>query len=174
MLGFTKQEQGIVLFLIFTLVIGSLVTLYQRFISKETILRANQTTIEDFKKRAQEITDDEDIHYAELDKSIQGPSQNDNATSRQNNHIEDVQEINSTKRVANPSNNGQEKKFLININKANQEELQNLPKIGPVLAKRIITYRERNGLFESFEDLKEVKGIGNATLREIEPYISLK
>lgn len=48
----------------------------------------------------------------------------------------------------------------ININTARQYELEALPGIGPVLAARIIAYREKHGLFSSVEQLRRVSGIG--------------
>lgn len=49
----------------------------------------------------------------------------------------------------------------ININKATADDLKKLKNIGPVLAVRIIRYRQKNGPFTSKEDIKNVKGIGN-------------
>jgi len=49
---------------------------------------------------------------------------------------------------------------IININTANASELEKLSGVGPVLAKRIIDYRQTNGLFNHKEDLLKVKGIG--------------
>lgn len=63
---------------------------------------------------------------------------------------------------------------VIYINTAVAEELQRLPGIGAVIADRIIAYREANGPFSSFEQLGEVEGIGEATLEEITPFISLE
>lgn len=49
---------------------------------------------------------------------------------------------------------------LVNINTANQSQLDSLPGIGPSLAERIIEYREANGPFQDIEDIKNVSGIG--------------
>ena len=55
----------------------------------------------------------------------------------------------------------------ININTASPVVLETLPGIGPVLADRIITYRNENGPFSSVEELSKVEGIGSKTLLEI-------
>lgn len=48
----------------------------------------------------------------------------------------------------------------VNINHAKADELETLPGIGPVLAKKIIDYRAENGYFQTIEALRQVKGIG--------------
>lgn len=52
----------------------------------------------------------------------------------------------------------------ISINAASATELQELPGVGPVLAERIVAYREQNGPFVSLDGLLEVSGIGETTL----------
>jgi comEA protein len=64
--------------------------------------------------------------------------------------------------------------FPININNANLEELQVLPKIGPAMAKRIIDYRQANGAFKSTSEIKNVKGIGEKTYLKLQDLISVK
>ncbi|HEC69913.1 MAG TPA: helix-hairpin-helix domain-containing protein [Candidatus Omnitrophica bacterium] len=63
--------------------------------------------------------------------------------------------------------------FKVNINKAKFKDLIKLPYIGEVLAKRIISYREKNGPFQSIEELKKVKGVGEKKLKAIKNFISL-
>lgn len=67
----------------------------------------------------------------------------------------------------------QEAAFLVGINSASIEELQTLPRIGPVLAQSIIDYRTQYGRFHSVEQLLEVPGIGEKTLELIRPLVSL-
>jgi competence protein ComEA len=62
---------------------------------------------------------------------------------------------------------------LVNINTATLDQLETLPGIGEVLAQRIIDYREENGPFGSVEDLLDVSGIGDATLAELKPLITV-
>ena len=49
---------------------------------------------------------------------------------------------------------------LVHINTADEKALEALPGIGPVMAKRIVEYRQQNGPFSSVEELKKVRGIG--------------
>ena len=59
----------------------------------------------------------------------------------------------------------------VNVNTADQEALQTLDGIGPVLAQRIIDWRESGGVFAAPEDLLLIEGIGEETLRQIRDYI---
>lgn len=62
---------------------------------------------------------------------------------------------------------------MININTANKEELDTLPGIGPATADKIIEYRETNGHFTSIEDIKNVRGIGEAKFSKIQSRIRI-
>ena len=53
----------------------------------------------------------------------------------------------------------------VNINTANQTELESLPGIGPVKAKAILEYRKKNGGFKNVDELTRVDGIGLVTLK---------
>ncbi len=55
----------------------------------------------------------------------------------------------------------------ININRATRNEFDSLIGIGPVIAARIITYREKNGPFLTIEDIRKVSGIGVSKFNEI-------
>jgi competence ComEA-like helix-hairpin-helix protein len=58
------------------------------------------------------------------------------------------------------------------VNEASRSDLTFLPRIGPVLADRIIEERERNGPFRTVADLARVKGIGPSTVRRLAPFVS--
>ena len=57
--------------------------------------------------------------------------------------------------------------FPLNINTATISELDQLPGIGPVLAQRIVDYRDAHGGYKAVEELVKVNGIGDAKLMEI-------
>ena len=61
---------------------------------------------------------------------------------------------------------------LIDINAASAQELETLPGIGPVLAGRIVEYREQNGPFQRTDQLTAVRGIGAATYERIRPLVA--
>jgi competence protein ComEA len=62
----------------------------------------------------------------------------------------------------------------ININTASAEELTQLKGIGPGHAARIVEYREKNGPFETPEDLIKVPGVGQKTFENNKDFILVK
>ena len=62
----------------------------------------------------------------------------------------------------------------VNVNTADAETMALLPRVGPVVAQRIIDYREANGRFEQKEELLLIRGIGERTFELIEPYVVLE
>jgi len=61
----------------------------------------------------------------------------------------------------------------ININTANLEELQTLPRIGEKVAQRIIDYRKEHGQFKKIEELMKVQGIGEKIFKQIKDKIEV-
>jgi len=55
----------------------------------------------------------------------------------------------------------------IDLNRAGLYDLQSLPGIGPVIAERILAYRDSVGGFGAVEDLLRVRGIGPAKLKKL-------
>ena len=62
----------------------------------------------------------------------------------------------------------------VNINTAGADELSFLPRVGSVVAQRIVDFREEHGRFTQPEDLMLVEGIGEKTFDLIEPWIALE
>ena len=61
----------------------------------------------------------------------------------------------------------------ISINTSNIESLIMIPGIGESTAKKIIEYRDEYGFFNSLEEIKNVKGIGDKKYEKIKDYIRL-
>lgn len=59
----------------------------------------------------------------------------------------------------------------IDLNTATESDLDTLPGVGPVLAARIVAWRDENGSFSSVDELLEVSGIGESTLADIAPLV---
>lgn len=61
---------------------------------------------------------------------------------------------------------------MININLADKSKLMSLPGVGDAIAQRIIDYR-KDHRFSKVEDLKQVKGIGDATFEKLKNMITV-
>lgn len=61
----------------------------------------------------------------------------------------------------------------VNLNTANQAQLESLPGIGPKAAQRILEYRQKNGNFKKVEDLMNVKGIGEKAFLKLKPMLTV-
>lgn len=62
----------------------------------------------------------------------------------------------------------------INVNTADLAALESLPGIGPVMAQRILDYRQDHGPFSRSEDIMNVSGVGPATFEGIRDLITTK
>jgi competence protein ComEA len=61
----------------------------------------------------------------------------------------------------------------VDLNTATAEDLGALPRVGPVLAQRIIDYRAAHGRFSAPEDLDAVNGIGPKMLESLLPLVTV-
>jgi competence ComEA-like helix-hairpin-helix protein len=62
----------------------------------------------------------------------------------------------------------------IDLNTATVEQLEELPGIGPVTAKKIVEFREKSGPFRKVEDLLAIPRITKAKLEKLRPYVTFK
>lgn len=61
----------------------------------------------------------------------------------------------------------------IELNKAGVEDLAIIPGIAHGLAQRIVEFRELNGPFKTYNELRRVKGIGPKNIERFRSYLSL-
>ena len=61
----------------------------------------------------------------------------------------------------------------VHLNLATLEQLDSLPGVGPVTAQKILEWRGAHGAFSSVDELLEVDGIGEATLADLAPLVTL-
>ncbi|MFE4230643.1 helix-hairpin-helix domain-containing protein [Arthrobacter sp. NPDC056886] len=61
----------------------------------------------------------------------------------------------------------------INLNTASLEELGTLPRVGPVLAQRIVDWRQQHGRFRTVQELDAVDGIGPKLLEALLPLVGI-
>lgn len=61
----------------------------------------------------------------------------------------------------------------VSLNGATLEQLEGLPGVGPVTAQKILDWRTAHGAFGSVDELLDVDGIGEKTLAQLAPHLSL-
>jgi competence protein ComEA len=62
---------------------------------------------------------------------------------------------------------------LVNLNTATAEQLDTLPGVGPVTAQKILQWRSAHRAFSAVDELLEVDGIGEKTLADLAPLVTL-
>ena len=144
MISFTPQERKAIIFLIIILILGSGITLYKKYHS-------------DF--------------APELILKPKAKVVESNVSQPNLNLVTDTST--ALPKETSPTVISEEKVRQVNLNLATPDELESLPSIGPVLAKRIVDYRQQNGGFKTIEDIKKVQGIGNKIFGSIKNYITV-
>jgi len=152
--GFTREEQNVLLFFLALIIIGSGYRLIERWSSPDP---------EDF---AREYQFAESLFHHPPDPSSQLVISSFSSTDNQYDSLEP--------RKKKPKSGSALQPHSININTAHQSELETLPGIGPATAKKIIQFREQVGRFKKPSDIKKVKGIGEKKFKKIEPFITTK
>ncbi|NOS77774.1 MAG: hypothetical protein HOP35_07485 [Nitrospira sp.] len=74
--------------------------------------------------------------------------------------------VNEARRAAN-------RPQRVDLNHATVADFDQLPGVGPVLAKRMVDYRKSVGQFHAVEDLRGVKGIGKKKLEQLKPFVTV-
>ena len=64
--------------------------------------------------------------------------------------------------------------LVLNLNTATLRELETLPGVGPVLAQRIIDFREKKGGFRRIEELLVIPGISERKWKLIKDLVEIK
>lgn len=60
---------------------------------------------------------------------------------------------------------------IVDLNRATVADLDRLPGIGPVLARRIVEHRATHGAFRTVDELLGVPGIGERSLARLRPFV---
>ena len=63
--------------------------------------------------------------------------------------------------------------LALDLNLASAADLEAIPGIGPVLARRIVEFREEKGPFKNIEAILAVKGLGPGKFKKIQPYLTI-
>lgn len=61
----------------------------------------------------------------------------------------------------------------LDLNLADTDDLEELPGVGPVLAGRILEWRDTHGAFTEVGQLREVPGIGEKTFQSLAPLVAV-
>ena len=147
-------------------------------VNKEGIVELEENSrVADAIEKAEGVKEDADMSKVNLAFVLEDgmkvyiPSVNEKSSNEQ---IELVTKDIGTEEANNVSSTQNNKQAKVNINTATQNELENLPGIGPSTASKILQYRKENGKFNSIDEIKEVSGIGEAKFNKIKDLIVVK
>ncbi|WP_390623325.1 helix-hairpin-helix domain-containing protein [Saccharomonospora amisosensis] len=73
-----------------------------------------------------------------------------------------------------PEGDGQATSTKVDLNTADQRQLETLPGVGEVTAQRILDWRERNGPFTAVEQLREIDGIGEKRFADLREQVTVR
>lgn len=144
-------------------------------IKKPGIVRTKEgARIADIIEEAGGLTEQADITNVNLAYIIEDGQKITIPTKNEENNKEYISNENGEGVIQLESQQTSNQNKIININKANKEELQQLQGIGESTAEKIIEYRNQNGNFKQIEDLKNVPGIGETKFETIREMIKVK
>ncbi|NIA29287.1 MAG: hypothetical protein GWP06_05140 [Actinobacteria bacterium] len=149
MLGFTRQEQKFILFLLASFIVGLGINLFKK---------------SGYQKGEENWSAEHDSIFTRFER-ISGASGNENSYSN----------YPKVHKIKQPNFQPDKKSIVgkVNINTADIEMLQSLPGIGPSMAQRIIDYRRSFGPFQSTGDLINIKGIGPKTFDKLKKAVTV-
>jgi len=61
----------------------------------------------------------------------------------------------------------------VDLNTADSSALESVPGIGKSLSQRILAFRDKNGPFQSVNDLLKVQGVGEKSIQKLRPYLTV-
>jgi competence protein ComEA len=64
--------------------------------------------------------------------------------------------------------------LALNLNTATPKQLEALPGIGPVLAKRIVDFREKKGGYKRIEELLAIPGVSEKKWQVLREYLTVQ
>ncbi|MBO3751289.1 ComEA family DNA-binding protein [Streptosporangiaceae bacterium NEAU-GS5] len=62
---------------------------------------------------------------------------------------------------------------VVNLNAATPDQLEQLPGVGEVLARRIVEFRDTHGGFRAIDQLRAVQGIGDRKYAELKDKVTI-
>lgn len=186
MIYFTRQEQRIVIFLGVVLLLGTGLLLVKRFqpglVMRLSMGEPDFDVVTDQisprlkddgpkQKTESDVTDTDDAAgFIGPPVPKQGNVSKPTEPPAQEQKQDKSDQANGTGAVVKKA----DQKAKININTATKEELGTLPGIGPVMAQRIIDYRQKHNEFVSIDELIAVRGIGDITLQKLKEQVTVE
>jgi competence protein ComEA len=161
-LGITRAEMTAVTLLIFFLVLGGAVRYSgsvqeaDRLIKKAELSRYSEAEVDSLLRLAQ------NVDYAAGDEAVERSG--DEADD------EKGKSAGQTARASKKTFTG-----TLTFNSASASQLQKIPGVGPVMAKRLVAFRaEKGGKVKQFDDFLEVTGIGKKKLEVLKKHLTLE